>query len=102
MAISDTYGGLQNRIADELGARTDLLTPLAGSNLTLSPIQNAIQSAIAKWEREPFYFNELFDQNWFSTVVGQEIYTTADQAQIKTMAKITKLTAIVNANRYTI
>jgi hypothetical protein len=102
MAISDTYLGLQNRIADELGARLDLLTPLAGSNLTLSPIQNAIQSAIAKWEREPFYFNELFDQTWFTTVPGQTYYTSTDEISIKTLAKITKVAALVNANRYTL
>jgi len=51
MTISATYLQLQRQIADELGDRTDLLTPLSDSGETLSPIQNAVQSAIAKWER---------------------------------------------------
>jgi hypothetical protein len=98
---------LQYQIADELGQRTDLLTPLPGSNLTLSPIQNAIQSAIAMWEREPFYFSELYDQNWFTTVAGTEFYTmstitTGDIAEIASMAKITKVRVLVNNNRYTL
>ncbi len=102
MAISDTYLGLQLRISDELGARTDLLTPLPGSNLTKSPIQNAIDSAIAKWEREPFYFNEIYDTTWFTTVIGQEFYTALDDPSIATMAGIYKVTAVVSGNRYTV
>ena len=29
---------------------------------TTNPIRDAIQSAIAKWEREPFYFNQAIVQ----------------------------------------
>lgn len=76
MTISGTYQQLQNQIADELGDRQDLLAPLADSSLSTSPIQNAIQSAIALWEREPFYFNEFYGL-WFTTVPGQEFYQTA-------------------------
>ena len=92
MPISTTYLLLQSQIADELGGRTDLLSTLSGSGLTLSPIKNAIQSAIAKWERVPFYFNEFYDiAPFFSTVINQEIYTTAASAAIATLANIHRL-----------
>lgn len=85
MAISSTYGVLQDQIADEIGNRTDLLSVLSGySNMTLSPIKNAIQSAIALWEREPFYFNQLVDTDGFSTVANQEFYTSSDYAALGT------------------
>lgn len=102
MAISATYLVLQEQIADELGDRQDLLSPLSDSSLTLSPIKNAIQSAIAKWEREPFYFNEAFTQSLFSTVAAQEFYTTTDAAMIATSPYLLKLHILVNANRYTL
>jgi hypothetical protein len=117
MTISGTYQQMQYQIADELGQRNDLLAPLPGSNLSSSPIQNAIQSAIAYWEGEPFYFNELYDENWFTTVQGQEFYTTTnnpgapglptnagdgDIQEIASMAKITKVRVLVNNNRYTL
>jgi hypothetical protein len=102
MAISGTYGGMQSQIADELGDRTDLLLPLSGSGLTLSPIQNAIQSAIALWEREPFYFNEAYDQNLFSTVSGTELYTTSGDTgnTLANAAKIIRLHVLISGNRY--
>ena len=100
MAISATYITLQRQIADELGNRTDLLSPLSSSSLTLSPIKNAIQSAIAKWEREPFYFNELYDTAFFTTVANQEVYTSADAAAIATVASITRLRVTANGTRY--
>jgi hypothetical protein len=100
MTISGTYELLQFQIADELGDRQDLLAPLGDSNLTMSPIQNAIQSAIAYWEREPFYFNELYDQAFLTTVALQEFYTAADSAEIATIPYIIKLRALVNNQRY--
>jgi len=102
MAIAGTYLTLQQQIADELGDRQDLLAPLSDSALALSPIQNAIQSAIAKWEREPFYFNEYYAINLFNTVADQEFYSVDDNPAIATMPKITKIHIIVNNNRYTI
>jgi hypothetical protein len=102
MAISATYLILQRQIADELGDRQDLLAPLSDSNLTLSPIQNAIQSAIAKWEREPFYFNELYDQGAFSTVIGQEFYTITDVPAFASLPYIQKVRVLINNNRYTL
>lgn len=102
MPISATYIILQNQIADELGGRTDLLTVLSGSGLTLSPIKNAIQTSIAKWEREPFYFNEVYNSATplFTTVSGQELYTTSDAAGIATGSYITDLHALISANRW--
>lgn len=102
MAISATYLTLQQQIADELGDRQDLMAPLSDSGLALSPIKNAIQSAIAKWEREPFYFNELYDQGAFNTVVGQEFYTTTDVPEFARLPYIQKVRVLINANRYTL
>lgn len=102
MSISSNYGAMQHQVADELGDRTDLLQPLGDSGLTLSPIQNAIQSAIAKWEREPFYFNEYYAINLFNTAADQEFYSVADEAAIALMPKITRIHILVNNNRFTI
>lgn len=101
MAISATYIELQRAIADELGNRTDLLSPLSDSSLTLSPIQNAVASAIAKWERESFYFNESFDYTvpLFTTVAGQEFYTSADATAIADTPYILELSLLINATR---
>ena len=107
MSISTTYLGLQQVIADELGDRQDLLAPLSDSALTLSPIQNAIQTAIAKWEREPFYFNQAYTTSdvgpgtpFFTTVKGQEIYTATDGPLMATAPETTLLHVLVGANRY--
>lgn len=100
MSISATYITLQRQIADELGNRTDLLDPLSDSGLTLSPIENAIASAIAKWEREPFYFNEVYTQPLFTTVASQELYTTTDAAAIATAPDLYVLHALIASNRH--
>lgn len=92
MSVSTTYGQMQSTIAYELGGRSDLTTQ----------IQNAIQTAVAKWERVRFYFNEINDINGFSTVTGQEYYGASDYALIGTMAHIDKLHALVSNNRYTL
>jgi hypothetical protein len=105
VAISSNYITLQRQIADELGDNQALLSPLSDSSLTASPIKNAIQSAISKWEREPFYFNEFrlagVANGPFNTVSGQEYYGSADYASIPTLAVITKLWVLVSGNRYT-
>lgn len=112
MTISIDYGTMQRQIADELGDNQQLLTPLSDSTLTLSPIQNAIQQAIAKWEREEFYFNQLLIQTPLSgpyvweTSNGQEFYsesttpnawTTPD---FSTVAYYKKIWVMVATNRY--
>ena len=102
MAIQATFQQLQRVVADEIGDRTDLLSPLSDSGLAASPIVNAIYSAIAKWEREPLYFNQAYQQNVFSTVKGQEFYTAADYPAIATVPLIDKVHILINANRYTL
>lgn len=102
MAISATYLTLQRQVADELGNRIDLLSPLSDSNLTLSPIQNAIQSAIAKWEREPFYFNEYYDTAFFTTVSSTEFYGVAAAPAIATVVNIERLHILIASRRYSL
>lgn len=117
MARNETYGSLQAAIADELGNRQDLLQPTSGSGLTLSPIQSAIQSAISKWEREPFWFNEEYAQSGeasglpghsplFTAMPGQEFYsattTPVSVSQFATITKISKIHVLINNNRYTL
>jgi hypothetical protein len=102
MPVSVTYLVLQQTIADELGNRTDLLEPLSDSGLVLSPIENAIQSAIAKWEREQFFFNEIYDSATplFTTVANQELYTSVDNSRIASSPYIYSLHALINSNRW--
>lgn len=113
MAIQSNYLTMQKQIADELGNKLSLLTPLADSGLALSPIQNAIQSAIAKWEREPFYFNRFRIDTPLTPVLGapttspgQEFLgaTTAPVAwpDMPTFAYIQKLWVLISSNRYTL
>ncbi len=93
-----TYAQLQSRIADELGGRTELLSPSAGE--VLSPIQLAILDAIQFWDNERFYFNEYRTAGAFSTVRGQEFYTVADWADIPTIQHIDKMSVLISGNRY--
>src|SRR6478609_11977122 len=100
MPISATYIDLQRHIADDLGDRQDLLSELSDSSLTTSPIKRAIQSAISKWEREPFYFLEAYTVPWFTTVSGQELYTSSDAASIATTPNVVSLHILISGNRY--
>ncbi len=102
MSVSYTYQQLQNQIALELGYRTDLLNIPAGFTVALSPIAQAIQNAIAKHERERFYFNELTSINAFNTVTEQEFYTSAAFGGLGTMPHIDKLWILISGNRYTL
>ena len=76
-----TYQNMQDRIADEL-TRSDL-----GSQT-----QNAIQSAIAEYQRRLFYFNEKAYGTW-PTVLGQEFYGASDNVPADIVA-IDTLTVI--------
>lgn len=106
MAINSNYITLQRQIADELGDNQALLTPLSDAVGLLSPIQNAIQTAIAKWEREVFYFNDFRLEpvlnGPFNTVIGQEFYGAASYAPINTLASIKSVRVLVGSNRYTV
>lgn len=114
MTTSSTYGAMQARIADEvLGA------------VTTTHIVNAIGDAIAKYERQRFYFNEvrdgqnvlqtdtgttltgsdglsLTDSQSLVTVSGQEFYSDADYAIIGSMATIDKMVLLYANNRWPI
>jgi len=105
VTISSSYALLQKQIADECADNQGLLQPLSAGSGLASPIQNAIQSAIAKWEREPFYFNgyrlEPTNASPFQLVAGQEFYTAADFAPLGTLARIINLRFLQGGqNRY--
>lgn len=104
MAIDNTYIGLQKQIADECGDNQALLAPLSASSGLLSPIQNAIQSAISKWERETFYFNDFrlepLTGGPFNTVILREFYGAADYAPLGTLACIKSMRVLISSNRY--
>jgi len=107
MAVSYNYGQLQAQIAFELGQRTDLLSIPAGSGLALSPVQQAIQNAIAKWEREHFYFNEVEAINTCNTSKGVEFYTATAPAGspwsfIAAQIHIDKIWVLISNNRYSL
>jgi hypothetical protein len=95
---TSTFADMQNRIADELGGRGDLLLPSA--NMSASPIQLAIFDAIQRWQNDRFWFNEYRTANAFTTVVGQEWYTATDWPDIATIQHIDKLSALISGNRY--
>ena len=71
-----TFGNMMDRIADELD-RTDLT----------SQIQKAIQTAIDRYERKRFWFNEARSIT-FNTVDGQEFYTSSDNSAIPNLLQI--------------
>lgn len=104
MGISGNYITMQRQIADECSDNQSLLAPLSDETGLLSPIQNAIQSAIAKWERTPFYFNQLRLQPLtggpFNTVAAKEFYTAADYAALATNPYIKTVMILISSNRY--
>lgn len=104
MSISSNYITLQRQIADECGDNQSLLTPLSDAIGLLSPAQNAIQSAIAMWERETFYFNDLRIQPTVSsplqTVYKQEFYGASDYVGLGTIAALKSVMVLIGQNRY--
>lgn len=84
-----TYQALQQKIADDLN-RSDLTTQ----------IQAAILAAVELHEAERFWFNELRQTSAFTTVQGQEFYTSADSALIASMKQLDAVTITVSGNRY--
>lgn len=83
-----TFGEMKALIADDI-ARSDLTTQIA----------QAVLDAIQDQERTRFYFNERRDAPAFTTVAGQEFYTSADDADIATIAHIDDLALIYNSGR---
>lgn len=85
-----TYSTLRARIADEI----------SDSNLT-SQINAAIQSAIAFYERQRFYFNTRVTDT-FSLVADQEYYGSAALAAIPYLIEIDDMYATIGTTRYQI
>lgn len=84
-----TYATMRDRILDEM----------VNESLTAAQVNNAIQSAIVHYQPRRFYFNENRGET-FSTVVSQEFYSTAANANIPNLSFIDKLTITVNGSRY--
>ena len=78
---------MQTRIADEL-LRPDLI----------SQTRLAILDAIKTYEDNRFAFNQA--STTFSTVIGQDEYTSADNAAIQSAVKIDRLRLLVGSSRY--
>lgn len=84
-----TYATMRTRITDEF----------VNESLTAAQVNSAIQSAIAHYQRERFYFTESRAQT-FSTVASQEFYTSSDNTNIPNLSVIDELTITVNGMRY--
>lgn len=76
-----------DRISDELGGRSDLATQIAA----------CIGDAIAVYQPHRFRFSESRDIGQFNTVVGQEFYTSADNANIATLFLFDYVTVTLGA-----
>lgn len=90
-----TFVDMQNRIADEV----------LGS-ITSTNIQNAIQDAIAMYERETFYFNDFRylggtpSTSDLVTVSGQEFYSQVDLPILTNSPHISNVVVFAFNNRY--
>jgi hypothetical protein len=93
---ANTYGQLQARIQNEV----------LGSPST-SDIQNAIQDAIAMYEREPYWFNSerIFggvsgSLSNLQTTAGKEFYSDVDLPILINIPHISKILVLAFGNRY--
>lgn len=83
-----TLGIMKERIAGEL-RRDDLSSANEFRVLAqVSDIHDAIMSAIDSYSHERFYFSQTRDNVAFNTVALQDIYTSADDADILKILKI--------------
>ena len=85
-----TFGTMKTRIADEI----------SDSGLT-SQIAAAIQSAIAYYERQRFWFNTRVTDS-FALVANQEYYGSAALAAIPNLIEIDDMYATIGTTRYQI
>ena len=84
-----TLGTMMDRIADEIN-RSDLT----------SQIQKAIKTAIKTYDKDRFWFNESRSFT-FSTVAGQEFYTSSDNTNIPNLLAIDTIqVAITSTDKY--
>lgn len=80
MALDTTFGGIKAAIADDIDDTTDEYA---------AQIETAVLGAIRYCERFTFYFNEARPQDkTFSTVSGQQWYSSSDLADIATLVRI--------------
>ena len=93
---ANTYSALQQRVQNEV----------LGSPQT-SDIQNAIQDAIAAYERESFWFNQVRSfgavtgsLSNLQTIAGKEFYSDADLPVLVNMPHISKIRVLAFATRY--
>lgn len=96
MANVYNLGDMEARIVSET-LRTDL-----GSNnvtLTLSSVRLAVRDAIAEYQREHFYFNEVAYETWAS-VADQEFYTEGSGGVPSDLIEIVSLSVVYSSNRY--
>ena len=86
-----TYITMIDRISSEVGG----VTPASSTTSpTLAEIKAAILSAVAHYTTMPFYFLQSRALT-FSTVAGQDYYTSADLADIPNIAHIDALSITV-------
>lgn len=92
---ANTYAQMQARVKNEV-----LGSP------TTSDIQNAIQDAIAEYERETFWFNDMRtfgatgSASNLQTVAGKEFYSNVDLPVLVNMPHLRKIMVVAFANRY--
>lgn len=87
-----TFGDMQKRIANEALGRA-----------SANDIRNAIQDAIAQFERESFWFNDMrtYDPvDGLVTTRGKEFYGGQDLPVLLTMPHIRRIMVLAFANRY--
>lgn len=82
-----TYATMRTRIDDEL---TD-------TDVSDAQINKAILSAIAHYERKPFWFNET--TTTFPTVNAQEYYSSSDNAAIDTLIHIRSMVISISGQK---
>lgn len=83
---------MQDRIADELGGRSDLATQIAA----------CISDAIAVYAPHRFRFSESRDVCQFNTVAAQEFYTSSANANIATLFMFDYVTVTLGTTNFSI
>lgn len=85
-----TLGYMKDRISDELGGRSDLVTQIAV----------CISDAIAIYQPKRFRFSESRTVCTFNTVIGQEFYTSSDNAAIATLFMFDYITITIGTTPF--
>jgi hypothetical protein len=83
---------MKDRIADELGGRSDLATQIVA----------CVADAIAVYQPHRFRFSESRDVCQFNTVAGQEFYAASDNAAIATLFMFDYVTVTLGVTNFAI